>query len=174
MHLYDGPMHIGIVAPTVLREGSAVLFQHFIPGSLHGEPKVAVRKLALLEVSTFVAEQVPAVRTIRFALGGRVRALEDGTRLASARSAMLRSIGVPQIKVTPNPDAAYAGQFVVAGVWERSPKTLAALKATLEAERRSYGVRKAIADSSGWRRLVAKITNFLTLGEDRDPKTQSW
>lgn len=174
MHLHDGPVYIGTLAPAVLREGTTVLFQHFIPGSLRSEPKVAVRKLALLEITLYVAEQVPAVSTVRFALGGRVEGFEDGTKLASARSATLRSIGVRQVKVTPNPEAGYAGQFLVAGVWERSPKNIEALRATLEEERAAYDDRKAVASRTGWRRLAAKVTDFLTDGNPGESRTQTW
>jgi hypothetical protein len=135
---------------------------------------VAARKLALLEMATFVAEQVPTVHTIRFALRSRVRGMEDGTKLASARSAMLRNIGVLQIKVTPNSEIGYTGQFIVAGVWERNPKNLAALKAALDDEREAYGARKAVASSGAWCRLVAKITKFLAPGDDRSARSQTW
>jgi hypothetical protein len=175
MHLHDGDIHVGIVPPVILqRDGTTVLFQHMIAGETVGRDKLAVRKLALLEVSAHVAEHVPEVRTIRFALSSRVKEVDDGMKLASARSAMLRGIGVPKVKVTPNPAPGFTGQFIVEGLWTRSPKSLAALRAALEEERIAYARRKAAARGSWWARLVAKITNFLMHVAGADSRSQSW
>ena len=175
MHLYDAEIHVGTATPVVLqRDGTTVLFQNFTPTDYVLRNNLALRKLALMEVTAYVAEHVSTVRTIRFALSGRVKGLDDGMKLASARSALLRSIGVLRIKVTPNPDSAYAGQFVVEGLWTNSPQNLAMLRAVLDEEREAYGARKAAANSKPWRKLVAMIMKFLAPGEEGNSKNQVW
>lgn len=174
MYLHDGEIHIGTALPVVLqRDGTTVLFQQFTPTDHVVRHNLALRKLALMEVTAYVAEHVSTVRTIRFALSGRVKELDDGMKLASARSALLRSIGVLRIKVTPNPDPAYAGQFVVEGLWTNNPPNLAMLRATLEEEREAYGARKA-ANAKPWRKLVAMTMKFLAPGEEGNSKNQIW
>ncbi|RZL88235.1 MAG: hypothetical protein EOP82_23645 [Variovorax sp.] len=115
------------------------------------------------------------VQAIRFSLGRDIEGYGDGLKLADVRSRLLLSIGASHIVVTPKPDAAHAGHFVVAAVWEYNRANLAALASRLEAERDAYREREARAAEArparvgSWiRRLLQRQRSTPSAGAEAD------
>lgn len=87
---------------------------------------------------------------------------------ASARSALLQRIGAHRVTISPQPDSATPGNFVVQGVWAYNERNLAALDQCLKREREicrdcevSAGREEAARPS-----LRSRLRRLLSPGED--------
>ncbi|VTU26488.1 hypothetical protein SRS16CHR_03868 [Variovorax sp. SRS16] len=147
MHLYERDFCVGIMDPVpVSAGGTEVHIEHFnIAADTPAHQRREIGRLVLLEVVAFLAENFADVQAVSLALSRDIEGYSDGMTLASARSATLQSIGARHIMITPKPDAAHAGHFVVAGLWEYNQANLAALMAHLQKEREAYRERDAAA-----------------------------
>lgn len=164
IHVYDGEIHVSTVERVVVRRGgSEIHLEHFAATPLVIKEKRLVRKLVMVEVTAFIAEQYPAILTISFSLNKLIQGQNDGMKLAATRAAMLHGIGADQIKIIPNYESTHAGHFVVDGVWKRSPQNLQALAATLQREREAYA---ADGDRSRLAALGDRVRRWLS-GVDR-------
>lgn len=142
MHIHEGGSLVATMDPVpVNRGGTEVHLEHFSPIDPASHQKRDIGRLLLVEVVNFIVENFTTVQAISFALSRHIESYDDGMKLASMRSAVLQSIGTEHIMIAPKPDAAHAGHFVVSGVWEYNPATLAALQAVLQNERNAYDAK---------------------------------
>lgn len=141
LHIHEGPDLLGVVDPLpVYRGGSEVHLEHFVPTHPGDYRERQLSRLVLAEIMTFLVEHFTTVQAISFSLGrdmGDTKST-DHTKRASSRSALLQRMGAGQIVITPKPDAALVGHFVVSGVWVYNPTNLAALASVLQVEREAY------------------------------------
>jgi hypothetical protein len=147
MYLYDADLRIGVVDPVpVSPDGAEVHVEHFsVAANVPSHHRREIGRLVLFEVVAFLAESFPHVQAVSLALSRDIEGYSDGMTLASSRSATLQGIGARHIMITPKPDAAHAGHFVVAGLWEYNQANLEALTARLQKEREAYRDRDAAA-----------------------------
>lgn len=147
MHLYDRDFCVGVMNPVpVSTDGTEVHIEHFnAAANLPAHQRRDIGRLVLFEVVAFLAENFTDVQAVSVALSRDIEGYGDGMTLASVRSATLQSIGARHIMITPKPDAAQAGHFVVTGLWEYNQANLAALTARLQTEREAYRERDAAA-----------------------------
>lgn len=146
MHIHEGATHIATMDPVpVNRVGTEVHLEHFTPIDPVALQKREIGKLLLVEVAAFIIENFTTVQAISFALTRNIDSYGDAMKLASMRSGVLQSIGTEHIVIAPKPDAVHAGHFVVSGLWEYNPSSVAALHAVLKAERDAYDEREALA-----------------------------
>ncbi len=146
MCIHEGGTHIATMDPVPVNQGATeVHLEHFTPIDAAAHQKNAIGKLLLFEVVAFIVENFTTVQAISFSLSRNIESYGDAKKLASMRSAVLQSIGTEHIVIAPKPDASLAGHFVVSGLWEYNPATLAALHAVLAAEREAYDQREALA-----------------------------
>ena len=149
MLVHYGEQHLGTVDPVpVSRGGTEIRIEHFTPSRteaaqrLHG---LKIGRIILLELVAFIAERFSTVTLVRLCLHRDIESYREGITLAAERSELLQAMGASHIVITPKPDAARIGHFVVAGAWEYNQANLAALGATLEVERAAYGERERLA-----------------------------
>jgi len=140
LHLYDGDLRVGVMDPIpVSRDGAEVHVEHFnVAPGVPGHQRREIGRLVLLEVVAFLAENFSQVQAVSVALSRDIEGYADGMTLANSRSAALQGIGARHIMITPKPDAAHMGHFVVAGLWEYNQANLEALHARLQKEREAY------------------------------------
>lgn len=148
MLVHYGEQHLGTLDPVpVSRGGTEIRIEHFTPSRteeaqrLHG---LKIGRVILLELVAFVAERFSTVTLVQLCLNRDIESYR-GITLAAERSELLQAMGASHIVITPKPDAARIGHFVVAGAWEYNQANLAALGATLEVERAAYGERERLA-----------------------------
>lgn len=134
-----------------LDEERCLHIEHFRPLNISAAHAIAVRKLAMLEIIWQALSMGNAVRCVSLVLYYQAQGEDEGIRQAADRASFLRSFGVSEIKVLPDFAHSMTGQFIVQGVWERTPKALAMLEERLGRERDVYA--EFIASRS-LRRLV--------------------
>lgn len=137
--IHDQTLFLGTIEPPeVSRNGTHVHFGRFSPSPLVSDGQRQFAPLMLVEVITFIAEHFPNIETIRFTLTRQVEMHGDGLKVALARLALLERIGAANLQMTPRPDSAIPGNFVVQGVWEYNSPNLAAVAAELIEQRSVY------------------------------------
>ncbi|MBU1360547.1 MAG: hypothetical protein KKC85_03340 [Gammaproteobacteria bacterium] len=138
MHIHEGPLRVGVIDPVpVQRGGSEVHLEHFVPTHAADYRKRQIGRLMLAEVVSFIVENFTQVQAISFTLGRDIgdTSTNDRTQRASTRSALLQRMGASHVLSAPKPDAAQEGHFVVTGIWEYNPASVAALAEVLRVER---------------------------------------
>jgi hypothetical protein len=147
LYLFDGELRIGVMDPVpVSTDGAEVHVEHFnIAAGVPGHQRREVGRLVLFEVVAYLVQNFPHVQAVSVALSRDIEGYSDGMTLATSRSATLQGIGARHIMITPKPDAAHVGHFVVAGLWEYNQANLEALTARLQQEREAYRERDAAA-----------------------------
>lgn len=160
LSVYDGDRHLGTVTKVVLsKDGGTLHLGGFVSSAI---PQTRMlRRLVMLEITAFVADRFPGVRTIGYMLNHRIDGLRDGLAVASVRAALLRSMGGDQIRITPNRGALDGGHFAVQGVWHRSPQALDALACTLTKAREADQREDASFGAAPLNRLRALIGRWL-------------
>src|SRR5690606_36365728 len=112
MHLFDGVLHVGTLDGfPVDRERTEAHIGRFTPTNVVSHQKKEIGKLALLEMVMFIAENFTSVQVVSFSLSRDIEGYGGGMQLASARSALLQSIGTTHIVIAPKPDAVQMGHF---------------------------------------------------------------
>ena len=139
IYVYDRIAHLGTLDPVhVTHRGTNVHITRFVATPFVKAGKRNVDPLVLLELIAFISERFDAVQTVSFSLRSEVASYEDGMKIASARSALLQRIGAHGVTISPQPDSAAPGNFVVQGVWAYNERNLAALGQCLERQREIY------------------------------------
>jgi hypothetical protein len=139
MHVHDGSVELGTLDPVdVSRDGTEVLIGRFIPSPFVRARRRNFGPLVLLEVTSFIAERFQGVQVVSYSLSREIELHGDGMQVATARSALLQSMGAERVTISPQPDSGPPGNFVVQGVWTYNAQNLAALRACLELERQNY------------------------------------
>lgn len=166
MWIYEGATLLATMDPVPVNpEGTEVHLEYFTPTDAAAHQKNAIGKLLLFELVAFIVENFTSVLAISFTLSRNIESYGDGMKLASMRCAVLQSMGAGHVLIAPKPDAAHAGHFVVSGLWEYTPATLAALQTVLQAERDAYDERQALAAGHrGMPRLDAWMRRFIPRG----------
>lgn len=137
--IHDGALFLGTIEPpAVSRDGANVHFGRFSPAPLASDGQRQFAPLMLVEVMTLITEHFENVEAIRFTLTRQVEMHGDGPKVALARLALLERIGAANLQMTPRPDSAVPGNFVVQGVWEYNSPNLAALATELLEQRSIY------------------------------------
>ncbi|VTU34641.1 hypothetical protein E5CHR_03861 [Variovorax sp. PBL-E5] len=160
LSVYDGARHLGTVTTVILsKDGGTLHLGGFVSSPIPQQRML--RRLVVVEITAFVVDRFPGVRTIGYTLGHRVEGLRDGLALASVRASLLRSMGGEQIRISPKLGARDGGHFVVQCVWHRSPQALDALARTLTQAREARQRQEAAFGASPLSRLRALIGRFL-------------
>ncbi|MBT2326865.1 hypothetical protein J7E62_31655 [Variovorax paradoxus] len=159
MFVHDRGRFLGRVEPVeVSPDRSEVRISRFLPSpSLRTEPR-NFGPLLLVEVTMFMAEHLPTIQNVHFALTREIEIYGDGMMVASARVELLRSIGAADVHAQPKPDSSNPGNFVVQGVWAYTERNLAALRLALTMQRELY--RKHLASAPKQERPVSLLSRF--------------
>lgn len=167
MHVYDRSIQLGTFDPVdVTRGGSNVHITRFVATSFVKTSRRNVDPLVLLEVISFISERFHTVQTVSFSLRSEVASYKDAMKIASARSALLQRIGSHRVTISPQPDSATPGNFVVQGVWAYNALNLAALGQCLKRERETYRDCQVSDPEAARRSLRSRLRRWLSQDDD--------
>ncbi|CAN7717551.1 hypothetical protein LJR175_006000 [Variovorax sp. LjRoot175] len=164
LHIYDGDALVGTIEAAISKDGHELRLDRFTPSPISTRNRGVPRKLVLVEVLTFLAEQFETVATIRLTLNTPFEGRHDALKVASARAQMLGRISAEHIQIIPNLSPSGRGDFTVEAIWKRCPQSLGALREALHHERASHEARRMSAGSVKDRlaRLGARIKRLLS------------
>jgi hypothetical protein len=139
MYVHDREKLLGILDPVqISRDGTEVHISRFAPAPFVRGERRNFGPLMLLEVTAFLAREFMMVQMVSYSLSREIETYGDGRQVASARSALLDSMGAHGVTITPQPDSDKPGNFVVQGAWMYNERNLQALNACLKRERDLY------------------------------------
>lgn len=158
MYVYEDDTHIGTVEQVVVRRGgSEIHLEQFTSTDIVVKENRRVRKLMLVEVVAFVAEQYPDVLAISIWLNRVIHGQGDAMKLAATRASLLHGMGAEQIKIIPHYEAANAGHFVIDALWKRNTRNLQALAASLQRERELYAATRRRSPLARWGERIQRL-----------------
>lgn len=168
IYVYDRSIQLGTFDPIHrTRAGTNVHIARFVATRFLKARDRNIDPLVLLELISFISERFLAVQTVSFSLRSDVASYEEGLKIASARAALLQRIGTHGVTISPQPDSATPGNFVVHGVWAYNELNLAALGQCLEVERETYrGCEKVSAPEAPRRSLPSRLRRLLSRDAD--------
>jgi hypothetical protein len=169
LHIYDGDALVGTIEVAISKDGHELRLDHFTPSPISTRNRGVSRKLVLVEVLTFLAEQFETVATIRLILNTPFEGRHDALNVASARARMLGRISAEHIQIIPNLTPSGRGDFTVQAVWKRCSQSLRALREALHHERAAHEARRRSASpvKDRFARLAARIKRLI-LGSPED------